>query len=132
MVCCNVALARCLRFCCFHGPKFCCSCCCDFLGWRCAANGMLDAVFAFCWFRPIGPAIPAATLFFEIVCCNILRPWCLHLVSVIPCSMLLIVHAYDCMFQSVSPYMTTSTPNRHFHFGPSPTILMPLSASARY
>ncbi|PBK58732.1 hypothetical protein ARMSODRAFT_102879 [Armillaria solidipes] len=27
MVCCNVVLARCLRFCCFHGPKFYCSCC---------------------------------------------------------------------------------------------------------
>ncbi len=76
---------------------------------------MLDLVFAFCWFRSIGPAVPAAALFFEIVYCNIVRPWCLRLVSVIPTlpvfrsSMLLVVCAYDCMFHSVSPYMTTST-----------------------
>ncbi|KAK0438292.1 hypothetical protein EV421DRAFT_1906827 [Armillaria borealis] len=49
-------------------------------------GGMLDSVFAFCWFRSIGPAVPAVpavVLFFEIVCCNIARPWCLRLVSVI-------------------------------------------------
>ncbi len=78
-------------------------------------GGVLDLVFAFCWFRSIGPAVPAAALFFEIVCCNIARPWCLRLVSVVPAlpvfrsSMLLVVRAYDCMFHSVSPYMTTST-----------------------
>ena len=78
-------------------------------------GGVLDLVFAFCWFRSIGPAVPAAPLFFEIVCCNIARPWCLRLVSVVPAlpvfrsSMLLVVLAYGCMFHSVSPYMTTST-----------------------
>ncbi len=60
----------------FPWPRFCCSCCSTFLGWRCAANGVLDLVFAFCWFRSIGPAVPAAPLFFEIVCSNIARPWC--------------------------------------------------------
>ncbi len=86
-----------------------------FLGWRHAANSVLDLVFVFCWFCSIGPAIPAAPLFFEIVCCNIACPWCLHLVLVIPAlpvswsSMLLVARAYSCMFHSVSPYMTTST-----------------------
>ncbi|PBL00110.1 hypothetical protein ARMGADRAFT_1159501, partial [Armillaria gallica] len=30
-------------------------------------GGVLDLVFAFCWFRSIGPAVPAAAVFFEIV-----------------------------------------------------------------
>ncbi len=115
MVCGIVALVRCLRFVVSMGPGSAAPAAALFLGWWCAANGVLDLVFAFCWFRSIGPAVPAATLFFEIVCCNIARPWCLHLVSVVPTlpvfrsSMLLVVSAYDCMFHSVSPYMTTST-----------------------
>ncbi|PBK69575.1 hypothetical protein ARMSODRAFT_168631 [Armillaria solidipes] len=112
----NIALARCLRLVVSMGPSSAAPAAALFLGWRRAANGMLDSVFAFCWFRSIGPAVPAAALSFEIVCCNIApRPWCLRLVSVVPAlpvfrsSMLLVVRAYDCMFHSVSPYMTTST-----------------------
>ncbi len=136
MVCCNVALARCLRFVGSMGPS---SAAPAAAGWQRAANGVLDSVFAFCWFRSIGSVVPAAALFFEIVCCNIARPWCLCLVLVVPalpvfrCSMLPVVRAYDGMFYSVSHYMTTSTPNHHSHFGPSPTTLVPLlSTSARY
>ncbi|PBK91014.1 hypothetical protein ARMGADRAFT_285477 [Armillaria gallica] len=115
MVCGTVALVRCLRFVVSMGPGSAAPAAALFLGWRRAANGLLDLVFAFCWFRSIGPAVPAAPLFFEIVCCNIARPWCLRLVSVIPAlpvfrsSMLLVVRAYSCMFHSVSPYMITST-----------------------
>ncbi|PBK84518.1 hypothetical protein ARMGADRAFT_1132723 [Armillaria gallica] len=39
-------------------------------------GGVLDSVFAFRWFRSIGPTVPAAALFLEIVCCNIARPRC--------------------------------------------------------
>ncbi len=74
MVCGTVALARCLRFVVSMGPDSSAP----------AANGVLDLVFAFCWFRSIGPAVPTAALFFDIVCCNIARPWCLRLVSVVP------------------------------------------------
>ncbi|KAK0239219.1 hypothetical protein EDD85DRAFT_829457 [Armillaria nabsnona] len=114
MVCGTVALVRCQRFVVSMGPGS-AAAAALFLGWRCAANGVLDLVFAFCWFRSIGPAVPAAPLFFEIVCCDIARPWCLRLVSIVPVlpvfqsSMLLVVRAYGCMFHSVSPYMTTST-----------------------
>ncbi|KAK0232094.1 hypothetical protein EDD85DRAFT_846470 [Armillaria nabsnona] len=115
MVCGTVALVRCQRFVVSMGPGSAAPAAALFLGWRCAANGVLDLVFAFCWFRSIGPAVPAAPLFFEIVCCDIARPWCLRLVSIVPVlpvfqsSMLLVVRAYGCMFHSVSPYMTTST-----------------------
>ncbi len=47
---------------------------------------VLDLVFAFGWFRSIGPAVSVAALFFEIVCCSIARPWCLRLVFFLgPC-----------------------------------------------
>ncbi len=36
-------------------------------------GGVLDSVFAFRWFRSIGPTVPDAALFLEIVCCNIAR-----------------------------------------------------------
>ncbi|KAK0229989.1 hypothetical protein EDD85DRAFT_126874 [Armillaria nabsnona] len=84
MVCGTVALVRCLRFVVSMGSGSAAPAAALFLGWRCAANGVLDLVFAFCWFRSIGPAVPAAPLFFEIVCCNIARPWCLRLVRLFP------------------------------------------------
>ncbi|SJL14625.1 uncharacterized protein ARMOST_18088 [Armillaria ostoyae] len=97
IVCC-IALARCLRFVVSMGPSSAAPAAVLFL----LDGGVLDSVLAFFWFRSIGPAVPAAVLFFEIVCCNIARPWCLRLVSVIPAlpvcrsSMLLVVCAYDC------------------------------------
>ncbi|KAK0243755.1 hypothetical protein EDD85DRAFT_976639 [Armillaria nabsnona] len=66
MVCGTVALVRCLRFVVSTGPGSAAPVAALFLGWRCTANGVLDLVFAFCWFRSIGPAVPAAPLFFEI------------------------------------------------------------------
>ncbi|PBK66545.1 hypothetical protein ARMSODRAFT_1005987 [Armillaria solidipes] len=79
IVCC-IALARCLRFVVSMGPSSAAPAAALFL----LDGGVLDSVLAFFWFRSIGPAVPAAVLFFEIVCCNIARPWCLRLVSVIP------------------------------------------------
>ncbi len=72
-VCCNVVLNRCLRFVVSMGPGSAAPAAVLFLGWRRAANGVLDSVFAFRWFRSIGPTVPDAALFLEIVCCNIAR-----------------------------------------------------------
>ncbi len=55
MVCGTVALARCLRFVVSMGPGSSAP----------AANGVLDLVFAFCWFRSIGPC--------RSYCCAVLR-----------------------------------------------------------
>ena len=69
-------------------------------------SSVLDSVFAFCCnvFRSIGPAVPAASLFFGIV----LQHWASLVLAFGFGPLLLVVRAYDCMFHSVSPYMTTS------------------------
>ncbi len=82
MVCGTVALVRCLRrFVVSMGPGSAALLQHFFLD-----GGVLDLVFAFCWFHSIGPAVPAAPLFFEIVCCNIARPGaCVWFRSFPPC-----------------------------------------------
>ncbi len=104
MVCGTVALVRCLRFVVSMGPSSATPAALFLDG------GVLDSVFMFCCFRSVGPAVPAAALVFEVVCCNIARP-CVWFRSFPPCQFFgpLMSRAYDCMFHSVSPYMTTST-----------------------
>ncbi|PBK85025.1 hypothetical protein ARMGADRAFT_1087935 [Armillaria gallica] len=106
MVCCNVALSRYLCFVGSMGSSSAAPAAVLFLGWQRAANGVLASVFAFCWFRSIGPVVPAAALFFEIVCCNVVHPWCLRLVLVIPALPCLTLHQ-----NTKPPFPFRSVPN---------------------